>query len=93
MHFVFITGTFFAERATICPTDFSSRLTPFMCESKQTELLLETFLVNVLYYSDYKKVYKCQGIYILTNPTDVNNFSDSYNCSNKGKIPIETKLK
>ena len=92
---VFITGKFLCGKVIISPTDFSSSLTPHRCESKQTELPFETFLVNVLYDSDNKKIYKCPhcknitGTYIPTNPTDVSNFSHTYNCYNKGKIPVE----
>lgn len=100
---VFINGTFLAGKATISPTDFSSSLTQLKSQHmsqhrSQLKSQPETFLVNVLYDSDDKKIYKCTecknvtGTYVPTNPTDVTKFSHTYNCSNKGKIPVESKL-
>jgi hypothetical protein len=90
-----ISPTDFSSSLTPLRSESGSQL---MYESKQTDSIgnfLGNFLVIILYDSDGKKIYKCPeckvntGTYVPLNPTDVNYFSHTYKCSNKGKIPIE----
>lgn len=90
----FITGKFFTGKATISPTDFSSSLTLFIENPRETHS--DTFIVNVLYNRYNQKIYKCPECKNVTgtgapkNPTDLNFFSHTYNCSNKKKFPKES---
>jgi hypothetical protein len=55
----------------------------------------ETFIVEILYNTDYQKIYKCPichsktGISAPKYPNDTSLFSHKYDCPNKNKIPIE----
>jgi hypothetical protein len=59
------------------------------------ELPKETFIVEVLYNKDNKKIYKCPICNVISgtaapkNPNNTTLFAHHYDCPNKDKIPIE----
>jgi len=64
-------------------------------EPSLAEEHLKTFIVEVLYNTDGKKIYQCPickfvtGTLAVENPTNTSFFSHKFNCPNKNKIPIE----
>jgi hypothetical protein len=86
-------------KAIISPTQYYSELTKvrFVSHVKpsSSEKPLETFIVQVLYNIDGKKIYKCPicktetGTAAAEKPTNTSLFPHNFDCPNKNKIPIE----
>ena len=87
-------------KAIISPDYHNSRLISLRLESKTEKKLSEAhvseiFVVEVLYNSSNKKIYKCPMCSTITgrmapeHPENTSLFIHKYDCPNKGKIPIE----
>ena len=96
---------FSCGKAIISPTQYSTSLIPIRFTpsvSRQPSYVKRdyskpkgTFKVNILYNKNGEKIYECPickattGTSAPQNPQDTSLFIHNYDCSNKGKIPIE----